>query len=124
MDADRPKKPGGRVTAQAVGQEETMTDEIIQKALFEELQRVKAAIEKAKEADERLELKSNYNTGLAHCDQLIKIAQVKELDFPCDEVFFSFRYYITDALPWTGNIMEVVENMLKNLKKLGIISRK
>jgi len=114
-----------RVSLSPAGQEViTMPDKIKQKALLEELLRVKAAIEKAKETDERLELKSNYDTGLDHCDQLIALAQEQELDFPCDEVFFSFRYYITDALPWTGNIMEAVENMLRNLKKLGIINRR
>jgi len=55
---------------------------------------------------------------------LIALVQEQELDFPCDELLGSFRYYITDSLPWTGNILETVENMLRNLKKLGLINRK
>jgi len=101
-----------------------MKDAIKQNALLEELQRVKAAIENGKDIDERLELKSNYDMGLAHCNQLIGIAEEQELDFPCNELFYSFRYYMTDALPWTGNIMEVTENMLRNLTKMGVLSRK
>jgi uncharacterized protein YacL (UPF0231 family) len=101
-----------------------MKDAIKQKTLLEEIQRVKSAIATAKEADDNLNLKSNYDGGLAQCNQLLVLVQEQELDFPCDELLGSFRYYITDSLPWTGNILEPVENMLRNLKKLGIINRK
>lgn len=101
-----------------------MKDAIKQKTLLEEIQRVKSAIATAKEADDNLKLKSNYYGGLAQCNQLIALVQEQEIDFPCDELLGSFRNYITDSLPWTGNILEACENMLRNFKKLGIISRK
>jgi hypothetical protein len=101
-----------------------MKDAIKQKIMLEELQRVKVAIEQAKETDERLELKANYDTGLSHCNQLIELTQKQEIDFPCNEMFWSFRYYITDALPWTGNITEATSNMLQKFKKIGVLSGK
>jgi len=42
-----------------------MKDAIKQKILLEELQRVKSVIATAKEADDNLKLKSNYDGGLA-----------------------------------------------------------
>jgi hypothetical protein len=100
-----------------------VNDDMKKKALIEALRIIRSAIIEARDSDGNKQVRPNYEGAIRHCDDLLHNMEERNILFPCDPLLGNFKHYVSDSLPWTGNILAAINQEFRNLRKLGILTK-
>ncbi len=90
-----------------------MNREIIHHALT----KIKNTIASDLESRQDDKLKSNYVHGIKICDDMLARVSDYNLAVTAKALFSTFDRYTSDSLPWTGDILKVIDTQRRIIEK-------
>lgn len=73
------------------------------------IERIRSVIQEELESHRGSSLEDNYATGIRICDELLADVADDGLVFTESSLLGRFDRYVVDSLPWTGRILEVID---------------
>jgi hypothetical protein len=88
--------------------------------LIQSLQSIKNAIVNAKEL---ADVASPYDHAIKMVNDLIIKTENDQIAYPINQTLSNSDRFVSDSLPWTGDILETIQGEYRILRQLGIIAK-